>query len=85
MREPTEEEAFKLRRAAWIILSTDLRADGRRIARMLNGIADDLGAPPSCEGCGAEATTSDDEGVDLCEDCVADLIGVPEEQAPPHP
>lgn len=80
MREPTETEAYTLRRAAWIILSTDLRESWPRTARMLNEIADTYDAAPSCEGCGEEATTSDDEGVDLCEDCAADMIASDAEQ-----
>lgn len=85
MREPTDDEVFVLRRAAWIINSTELREEETRTARTLNAIADDHDAPEACEGCGEEATTSDSEGVSLCADCMTDLIASDAEEPQPDP
>lgn len=67
--EPTDEQAFALRRAAYVINTTDLQSDYPETAKRLSDVADELGAANACEGCGEEATHVDDEGVDLCEGC----------------
>lgn len=76
--EPTPEEALTLRRAASIMT----KCGEHTLARALNHAAEEAGAPDSCEGCDQPSTTTDAEGVPLCEKCMASLV---ENSEPPCP
>ena len=59
----TEEEALTLRRAARVMT----KLSEHTLAVALDLVADDADAPNLCEACDAPGTTSDAEGVPLCQ------------------
>jgi hypothetical protein len=80
-RELTEDELVELRKMAHRIRRLALETEigswsyPRAAARMLDDIANDCSAAPLCEACeSALGTTSDSEGVELCDDCATDLF-----------
>jgi hypothetical protein len=68
-REPTDEEALVLRRAARVIATTTLWDEAPETQARLQDLADYCDAPYLCEGCDEPATCEDVEGVPLCEEC----------------
>lgn len=69
-QEFTPEEAFLFRRCS---LMAAHRLHSHALYVALKAIADEYDAPDQCECCDQPASTSDSEGVPLCEDCLAGL------------